>query len=339
MNERLSVRALGIDVGTCRIVVARAGGQQISYSTELNCFVSIPYSKITERILQKELIPYRVAGREILIYGNESEKFAFNREVRRPMRHGLLNPSERNSLVHVGILLESILDNIERGDFPVVFTTPAPPLEGTAPVEFHESSIAQILVDLGFQPRSISEGLAVVYSELADTNYTGIGISCGGGLCNVCVAYLSVPIMEYSLPYAGDFIDEAASAATGEPIRHVRRYKETSFCFNGHGVDQLHQAIAVYYGELFHKLADSLAQCLGVEGHLPPFDRPIPIVLSGGSSMPQGFDQQFAKALSEVALPVKIAEIRRARNPLYATAHGALQAALSEISSPAATHE
>ncbi len=39
------------------------------------------------------------------------------------------------------------------------------------------------------------------------SNYTGIGISCGGGLCNVCLAYLSVPVVSFSVPKAGDFID------------------------------------------------------------------------------------------------------------------------------------
>ena len=64
---------------------------------------------------------------------------------------------------------------------------------------------------MGYQVKSINEGLAVIYSELESTNYTGIGISCGGGLCNVCVAYLSVPVMSFSIPKAGDYIDNSAA--------------------------------------------------------------------------------------------------------------------------------
>ena len=32
-----------------------------------------------------------------------------------------------------------------------------------------------------------------------------------GGLCNVCLAYLSVPVMSFSIPKAGDYIDSSAS--------------------------------------------------------------------------------------------------------------------------------
>ena len=66
---------------------------------------------------------------------------------------------------------------------------------------------------LGYDARSISEGLAVVYGEMESSNYTGIGISCGGGLCNVCLAYLSVPVFSFSIPKGGDFIDSAVARA------------------------------------------------------------------------------------------------------------------------------
>ncbi|MEA1933427.1 MAG: hypothetical protein U9N60_03205 [Thermodesulfobacteriota bacterium] len=38
------------------------------------------------------------------------------------------------------------------------------------------------------KPISINEGLATVMSELAHDNFTGIGISMGGGMCNVCLS-------------------------------------------------------------------------------------------------------------------------------------------------------
>ena len=61
-------------------------------------------------------------------------------------------------------------------------------------------------------PTPIVEGLAVVFGELADSNFSGIGISCGSGLCNVCLAVLSVPVISFSVPKAGDFIDSQAAA-------------------------------------------------------------------------------------------------------------------------------
>src|ERR1700676_769876 len=101
--------------------------------------------------------------------------------------------------------------------------------------------MSAMLGDLGYAVRSIPEGLAVVYGEMESTNYTGIGISCGGGLCNVCFAYLSVPVVSFSIPKAGDFIDANAASVTGERANRVRILKEQSFYLNGHFDNKLHQ--------------------------------------------------------------------------------------------------
>ena len=80
----------------------------------------------------------------------------------------------------------------------------------------------QVLSDLGYEVNSINEGLATVYAEMEESNYSGIGISCGGGLCNVCLAYLSVPVLSFSMPKAGDFIDHSAASVTGERANRIR---------------------------------------------------------------------------------------------------------------------
>ena len=84
----------------------------------------------------------------------------------------------------------------------------------------------------------------MVYGELENSNYTGIGISCGGGLCNVCLAYLSVPVVSFSIPKAGDYIDASAAQVTGERANLVRLAKEDSFHFNGFFADKMQQVIA-----------------------------------------------------------------------------------------------
>ena len=100
----------------------------------------------------------------------------------------------------------------------------------------------------------------MIYSELESSNYTGIGISCGGGLCNVCVAYLSVPVLSFSIPRAGDYIDTNAAAMTGERANRVRIAKEDSFHFNGFFADKLQQVLGVYYDEMIQSLVQGMKQ-------------------------------------------------------------------------------
>jgi hypothetical protein len=184
---------------------------------------------------------------------------------------------------------------------------------------------------MGYDAHPISEGLAVVYGELESSNYTGIGISCGGGLCNVCLAYLSVPVFSFSIPKAGDFIDASASQLRGEPATRIRTIKEESFHFNGHFVNKIHQALSSYYDDVIQALVAALKDQFASVQNMPKLNRPIPLVLSGGSVMPPGFRDRFEKSLRETELPVAIAEVRMASNPLVSTARGALVAALSEL--------
>ena len=47
----------------------------------------------------------------------------------------------------------------------------------------------------------------VALAELADDGFTGIGVSCGGGMFNVCVAYKTIPAITFSVARGGDWID------------------------------------------------------------------------------------------------------------------------------------
>ncbi len=329
--------ALGLDVGTSRIVVARREEQDIRYESQLNAFVTIPYSKITEGVLEREKIPHTVRAGEIIVHGNESEKFAgiLNSETRRPMTRGMLDAKEPESLHMLREILASMLRPAIGGIKPerqkVRFTVPAAPLTAEGSLTYHEATLRQILTDMDYDPVAIHEGLAVVYGELESSNYTGIGISCGGGLCNVCLAYLSVPVLSFSIPKAGDFIDSSAASVTGERANRIRLAKEDSFHFNGSFADKVHQVISVYYDDMIRSLVEALKDAFTRTSHLPKFSRPLPMVLSGGTALPPGFRDRFEKLLWEQDFPIPVSEIRLAQNPLQSTAKGALMCALSDL--------
>jgi hypothetical protein len=325
--------AIGLDVGTSRIVMAHRKDQEILYESQLNAFVAIPASKITEGVLEREKIPHSKSPVEIIVHGNESEKFAslLNSETRRTMSRGVLDAKEPESVRMLREILVSMLGSGDKSRQKLCFTVPAAPLGGEDSLTYHEVTLRQILTDLGYQPTSVNEGLAVIYGELESSNYTGIGISCGGGLCNVCLAYLSVPVLSFSVPKAGDFIDASAAAMTGERANRIRLAKEDSFHFNGIFSDKTHQVIGVYYDDMIRSLVSALKDAFAGTRNLPAFNRPIPMVLSGGTALPQGFRDRFEKLLWEADFPITVSEIRLAENPLHATAKGALVCALTDL--------
>lgn len=330
--------AVGLDVGTSRIVMARESEAAIEYSTQLNAFIAIPYSQMTENVLRKERIPYAVEGDEILVLGNESEKFAdlLNKDIRRTMRRGFLNPSEPDGVRVIQQIATFLAGKTPRNE-RLCFTVPAPPLGAEEDLTYHEATLRQTLTGLGFEVTSINEGLAVVYGEMESTNYTGIGVTCGGGLCNVCLAYLSVPIVSFSVPKAGDFIDSSAASVTGERANRIRILKEQSFHLNGQSDSKIEQVLTVYYDDMIQSLVAGMLKAFQQAHNLPRLSRPIPIVLAGGSTIPTGFHDRFQKVFCAAGFPIDISEIRTASEPLTTSAKGALRAALSDLQ-PATTN-
>ena len=331
-NDQGNNSALGLDVGTSRICLAQRVDEEYRFETQLNAFVTVPFSNMTENVLTKQNIPHSVAGPEIVVHGNESDRFAdlLNVDTRRTMTRGVLNPAEPDSLNMFRKIVESLLDSTKEPR-KLCFTVPAAPLGAEENLTYHEVTLRQVLTEMGYQVKSINEGLAVIYSELESTNYTGIGISCGGGLCNVCVAYLSVPVMSFSIPKAGDYIDTNAASVTGELANRVRIAKEDSFHFNGFHSDKLLQVLGVYYDEMIQSLVQGIKQAFSNSRNLPKQKRPLPVVLSGGTALPEGFRDRFEKIFKEANLPIPTSEIRMAADPLHTSAKGDLVAALADL--------
>jgi len=209
----------------------------------------------------------------------------------------------------------------------IFFSVPArgPSVDGA--IRYHEASIRQILTDLGYQATPIEEGLAVVYGELAASNFSGVGISCGSGLCNICLAVLSVPVICYSVPKAGDFIDANAANVTGDRANRLRISKEKGFQLNGFTADRAHNALTVYYQEVIADLIKSLRTHIASAQTLPKLEQSVPLVLSGGTAMPKGFLDFFVKTLQAEEFPLRLSEVRVSTDPLHSTARGALMAA------------
>ncbi len=328
--EQEYTQPLGLDIGTSRIVVARSAEKKYVYESQLNAFLALPYSKLTESLLQRENVFHEVRGQEIVVMGNDAQRFAevFHVETRRPMQNGVLNPHEPHSLAVMRSIIGRLTGKAAAEGQKVFFSVPAPVDGEDCGIPYHQTSISQILKELGFEPKPITEGLAVVFGELGESNFTGIGISCGSGLCNVCLAVLSVPVISFSVGKAGDFIDNQAALVTGDIATRTRIQKEQGFVLNGFSADRVQNALSVYYQQMIGNLVESLRTHISSAQKLPKLERSIPLVLSGGTSMPKGFLDKFVGALKENELPVKLSEVRVSTDPLNSTARGALMAAL-----------
>jgi hypothetical protein len=322
----------GLDLGTSRIVLATLTGDKVKFTPQLNAFVDLPYVKMTERMLAAEGILFQVEGEHIYAYGNRADEFAkfLNGDARRPMQSGLLNPAEPKNLQMIELLITRLCGEAKRGE-KACFSVPSAPPERKSDLIFHERSVLSIFENLGYQAQSVNEGLAIVYSELKDANFTGIGLSFGGGMCNICLAYLGLPVFTLATTRAGDYIDQSVASVTGETPLSVRLHKEdtekTGFQLNSNA-SALDHALSVYYVDVIDTAVNALQAAMAETKKLPRFTGPIPLVCAGGTSAPKGFLPLLKKAVEAAELPVAISTVSLAKDPLNATAKGALVAAM-----------
>src|SRR6266404_341836 len=319
----------GLDLGTSRIVLANLSGETVDYTPQLNAFIDLPYAKSTEMMLISESILHRVEDTRIYAYGNRADEFAkfLEGDARRPMQSGVLNSAEPKNLQMIELLIERLCGKAVEGD-KICFSIPSSPPQRKSDLIFHERSVMSIFESLGYRVQSINEGLAIVYAELKDTNFTGIGMSFGGGMCNICLAYLGLPVFTLATTRAGDYIDQSAASVTSETPTTVRLHKESGFPLNGAGGNSIDNALSVYYADVIDTAVKSLAAAMAKTKKLPRFSGPIPVVCDGGTSMAKGFLAELKKAIARNELPVKISDVYLAKDPANATAKGALVAAM-----------
>lgn len=331
-DEAADGLALGIDVGTSKIVLAEPSGPRQKFTSQTNAFITVQNSKFTRGILKQNRINHYVTGDNLIVYGDGAEVFGnmLNAETRRPMRHGVLNPKESSAIEIIKGIIDDLVPDAPKQGTPLCFSIPGATQDSETSIIYHEAVLKRHLDEKGYNSRSINEGLAVVFSELEEENFTGIGISAGGGMCNVCLAFLSVPVFSFSIIKGGDYIDDSVAAVTGEVSTRVRHIKEEEFDFRRSPRNEIEDALCIYYDDLIKTLVQKLKTTIGKTSKIPKMDKAIPIILSGGTVKPAGFLERFQSFLTKEKLPIDISQIRLAADPLNATAKGALIAAMSE---------
>jgi hypothetical protein len=282
-------------------------------------------------------VPYVVQGKKMYVLGDHAFELAnvLNKNTRRPMADGLISPKEQDALPVMKLLIGSILGQPRIPNEVCFYSVPGDPIDSDLSVAYHRDLFDAVLRALGYKPSHIIEGHAVTFAELAEEDFTGIGISCGGGMFNICVAYKSMPALFFSTARSGDWVDKNVANVLGIKPAKAALIKEK-------GVDLMkpknreEDAISIYYRNLIQYNITNIAERFKSAENMPSFAEPISIVFSGGTSMAPNFISLVKDVFKNLEFPIPVKEIRMAKDPFNATAKGALVAAQLEMSSQTA---
>ena len=320
----------GLDIGTAFLVCAEKVGNDVVFRSERNAFFEVEKNDFTKNMLDSSKVKYIIKEDKLYVVGDEALEFAniFNKDTRRPLSNGVISPKEKEALPMVELLIKTLLEQPSSEGEVVYYSVPGEPLDANFNVIYHERILNEFLKKIGYTPKPVNEGYAIVLSELANNGFTGVGLSFGAGMVNVCLSFKAVPVFKFSLTKAGDWIDQQVSMVVNETASKVCSIKESSLDLTKTAnLTKIESALSIYYNHLIEYVIENMKDEFSRAEKMPRIEKPIDIVLSGGTSMPKGFAERFKEIFIRLKFPLAIGEVKIASNPLKAVAKGALVAA------------
>ena len=327
----------GLDVGTSFIVLATNEGSSIKYTDFRDAFYIIrPTTPVATKMIEKGLsgkVFIKDADGSFIILGKDAIEKAIERNdnAKRPMSKGVVSAKEKDAKRVLAFILKEVVGKASEQNEKLVFCVPAQPVDQEDEdfdIGYHEDVVKAILGECGYDAKAINEAEALCYAELADEDYTGIAISCGAGMTNVCVMLNGEPTVAFSTTKSGDWIDRMAAVATGEKDSVVQAEKEGGgFIIGEHNNNPVLSAVSSYYERLIDYTTKQLTAALSDHKSLPKFKNPLTIVVAGGTSQAKGYINQFKQKIVENNFPLPIKVVKHASDPLHSVSKGCLIAA------------
>ncbi|MHA1873478.1 MAG: hypothetical protein ACTSVB_05125 [Candidatus Heimdallarchaeaceae archaeon] len=326
---------IGLDCGTMHLVCARSDTDEVKVTRN----VFLPVDKDDISLTKLSDISY-VKGEddEVFIIGSDAFEFAnlFGQAVSRPMERGLISPKEISAIDVLTLMIRDLIGDIKDKEVYCSYSIPAEAIDEGRSVTYHENVFARILNSLGLNHVSVNESMAIIYSECAKEKFSGIGISFGAGMANVAISYKGIEAHTFSTARAGDWIDKQVAEALAMIPNRVTNLKEKYMKLSGEvtiknrKTKRVLEALYYYHKALIEytvkKIINEFNEKVDIE-----VDEDIPIIISGGTSLPEGFVNLFKNIISNYELPFEVSEIRSAKNPMTAVANGLLVRTIADV--------
>ena len=324
----------GLDLGTNMVVAAEFNSEgNPVFKMQRDAFYRIvPKTEVNKNSIRVSL-DKRGANFIIdedgsfIVVGDDALEIAIERNdvAKRPMQKGVISPKEKASLPMLKLIIESLIGKGSENE-KLIYSVPAKPVDNNFDIAYHTEMMGLYLRNMGYDAQPINEAFAVALSELIDDGLTGVAISNGAGMANICVVHEGDPLIEFSITRGGDFIDQSVGNALDVSPSLVQLEKEA-------GTDlyepttKIMEAVSVYYTSVIDYVLNNVAYELKQrEKELPLFREPVPIIVSGGLTLATGFVRKVEESLKRIDFPIKVGAVRRASEPMKSVANGCLLA-------------
>jgi actin-like ATPase involved in cell morphogenesis len=329
--------SIGFDFGTYNLVSSKRNiDGNIAFKREINAFLDLPLeNRFVFNMMKQAGVPLIEREKVAYALGESAVNMAYTLptlELKRPMKDGCVNPKEKDAFQIMSIMAHSLVDPISKDGEKLYYCVPANAINQETDADYHTKVLEAIFKsyesDEGWKvdAKPINEALALVYAELAKNAFTGVGISCGAGMVNVCYAMYGNPIFQFAIVNSGDWIDKQAAKATGESITFINKEK-TKVDLRNQPANLVERAIITQYRLMIEKTVNGIKQGLSSSSKAVKSDVPVDFIVAGGTASAKGFDELFAETIKQAELTIPVGKVIRPSDPLYSVARGCLIAA------------
>jgi hypothetical protein len=330
----MSNLGVGLDVGTMNLVAGRFEGDKVVTKRMRDAFLDLP--KSAQKVLKLSKAAYVERGDELLLLGDQALELAavFGREARRPLSGGLIAAGELEAMDVLAYMIKELLGAPKAPGEHCYYSVPAAPVDNLSrDVIYHKRVFEKIVTQCGYTATPSNEAMAIIYAEAAKDNFSALSFSFGSGMTNIALGYAAVETMAFSVERGGDWIDGGAARSVGTTASRMCSIKEE-------GIDLANpktreqEAISYYYRELISYTLEWTANEFKRRGLGQTVTKPLPIIVSGGTSTAKGFLDIFKSVLDRQRkkLGLEVTEVRAAAEPFDAVARGLLVQANQEHS-------
>lgn len=365
-EERVSMKYLGLDIGTKTIVLAYKGKNgKPEFISEINGYYIFERASAFIENMLNDPSKVRSDGEKrpakwiklpdsdkIAVLGSDAEEWAYanNDAMMRPMAEGGITSNE-DAMIVLSSIIQGMLDMAENDlgqwaeEVKLCYCTTAPALNKDLNMDYHKRVVDLIIS--GYESKSklktesVKESHAIVINESPDA--TGIGISWGAG--TVTVSYVKFGLEVYSFCWvgSGDWIDEQVAIRHGyDPLyskarRRVAKETPTTVAKRKHTIDltpgkeptdRIGLDVLLHYQVLISKVVNGIITGFLEHESDARIDGAVNVYMAGGTCIPDGFEDRVRAAFNDVQdMPFEVAQILKSKTPLFSVATGCLKAA------------
>lgn len=333
------MKAIGLDIGTAFIASARYEKDNIRTIYVRDGFFKMDYVQQREMMLRQSKVPFLIKDRpnmpnkrDIYVIGNEAFDLAvlYGQDLKRPLKDGVISAKEPETEFILREIIKRVAGQGEPGDI-AYYSIPADPLDREFNTIYHKEIFKKFLNEAGYIATPLLEGMALVYSDLEDKEFSGLAMSLGAGALNLVLAYRGLDIFGFSLMKGGDFIDENVGRSRAIATSDAAAIKESTDFDLQKPKDDVEEAITIFYKAMLDYALKNISENIEKHKNKIKLKDPLTFVYGGGTSMPKGFHALLEQALKEYPLPISIGEVRQAKNPVGAVCLGCLKAAQADL--------